>query len=116
MLHKIIDYIFIVILIGSSIFVYHQYIEYSKKVYSVDMTKIFKLKNEKLKELKDNGTKADYDKYFSTYKQMIIYTDRYLKNISSQKNTIIYTKQAFFGRSIDLTPRLIVQLKNRSLL
>jgi len=116
MQYKYTDYILIIILIGVGIFAYDQYKTKTTKIYSVDMVKIFKLKNDELIDLKTNGTKADYDKYFKDYEKIITYTNRYLKNISLKSNTIVFTRQAIYGRSIDLTPRLIMSLKDRNLL
>ena len=115
MQHKI-DYLLIIILIGGSIFAYDQYKIKTNKVYIVDMVKVMKLKNDELIRLKKNGTNNDLDKYFSSYSKLLNFTNTYIENLSISTGTIIYSKQAVYGKSIDLTPRIIIELKNRNLL
>ncbi len=114
-----IDYALAFVFVTGSIYAYDQYKEHTNKLYIVDAKKIFDLKQSTLDIA--SATEKDVENYYDSLEKLVKYSDAYINVVSSEKNTIVYAKNAILttkkeGKIVDLTDDLIVKLKAQNLL
>lgn len=114
-----VDYALAFVFVVGSIYAYDQYKEHTDKLYIVDAKKIFDIKQSTLNV--STATEKDVENYYDSLEKLVKYSDAYINVVSSEKNTIVYAKNAILttkkeGKIVDLTDDLIVKLKAQNLL